>query len=63
MNTKTDDTCKKLERLIRQSLTPLIPSDYLLLDLPYYSNIGDNLNNWQEWLKVPYINYEEGDTE
>ena len=46
MNTKTDDTCKRLQTLIRQSLTPLIPSDYLLLDLPYYSNIGDNLI-WQ----------------
>lgn len=46
MNTKTEDTCKRLQTLIRQSLTPLIPSDYLLLDLPYYSNIGDNLI-WQ----------------
>lgn len=46
MNTKTEGTCQKLDRLIRQTLTPLIPSDYLLLDLPYYSNIGDNLI-WQ----------------
>ena len=43
MKTKTEVTCQKLNRLIRQSLTPLIPGDYLLLDLPYYSNIGDNL--------------------
>jgi len=46
MNTKTEGTCQKLNRLVRQSLTPLIPSDYILLDLPYYSNIGDNLI-WQ----------------
>lgn len=46
MNTKTHDTCKQLESLIKESLTPLIPSDYILLDLPYYSNIGDNLI-WQ----------------
>ncbi len=31
---------------IRKSLTPLIPHDYVLLDLPYYSNIGDLLI-WQ----------------
>ncbi len=43
MNTKTEGTCQQLNRLIRQSLTPLIPGDYILLDLPYYSNIGDNL--------------------
>ena len=43
MNTKTEVTCQQLDRLVRQSLTPLIPSEYLLLDLPYYSNIGDNL--------------------
>lgn len=46
MKTKPEDTCQKLSLLIRQSLTPLIPSDYILLDLPYYSNIGDNLI-WQ----------------
>lgn len=43
MNTKTEGTCQQLNRLVRQSLTPLIPSAYILLDLPYYSNIGDNL--------------------
>ena len=25
------------------TLTPLVTSDYFLLDLPYYSNIGDSL--------------------
>ncbi|MCC2600002.1 polysaccharide pyruvyl transferase family protein [Sphingobacterium sp. FBM7-1] len=36
---KIDD----LKGKIIKTLTPLITSDYFLLDLPYYSNIGDSL--------------------
>ena len=37
------DICNTLRRKIEEELTPLIDSDYLFLDLPYYSNIGDAL--------------------
>lgn len=37
------DICNTLLRKIEEELTPLIDSDYLFLDLPYYSNIGDAL--------------------
>lgn len=40
MNNKV---CEKLSNIIHNSLTPLIKGDYILLDLPYYSNIGDIL--------------------
>lgn len=33
----------ELKNKIYEELTPLIDSDYILLDLPYYSNIGDTL--------------------
>ena len=48
-----------LKHQILESLTPLIDSDYLLLDLPYHSNLGDTLI-WQGELdflkKLPYKN-------
>ena len=34
---------KELKSKIVNELSPLINNDYLLLDLPYYSNIGDSL--------------------
>lgn len=37
------DICDILRRIIEEQLTPLIDSDYIYLDLPYYSNIGDAL--------------------
>ena len=37
------DICNTLRRKIEEELTPLIDSDYLFLDLPYYSNNGDAL--------------------
>jgi pyruvyl transferase EpsO len=36
----------ELEQLIRDNLTPLITNDYVLLGLPYHTNIGDSLI-WQ----------------
>ena len=41
-----NNICSTLRDRIRTSLIPLIPDDYILLDLPYYSNIGDILI-WQ----------------
>lgn len=47
----------ELNDKVRNALTPLIDSDYILLDVPYYSNIGDTLI-WQgteDLLKtIPY---------
>lgn len=46
-----------LREKIRDSLTPLITHDYVLLDLPYYDNIGDTLiwEGTREFLKtLPY---------
>lgn len=47
----------QLKHFIYQALTPLVDNDYLLLDLPYHSNLGDTLI-WQgelDFLKtVPY---------
>lgn len=40
------DKKKQLESLIVESITPLIDHDYVLLDLPYHSNLGDTLI-WQ----------------
>lgn len=40
-------TCEEkiweLRQIIEEQLTPLINNDYVLYDLPYYSNIGDLL--------------------
>lgn len=36
----------ELKTLILENLTPLIKNDYILIDLPYHSNIGDTLI-WQ----------------
>ena len=33
----------KLRALIFEKLVPLIDNDYILVDLPYHSNIGDIL--------------------
>ena len=43
-----------LREKIRDSLTPLITHDYVLLDLPYYDNIGDTLiwEGTREFLKT-----------
>lgn len=43
MNVETNNICAKFKELIRTTLVPLIPGDYILLDLPYYCNIGDIL--------------------
>ena len=43
MRSATDNTCTALGNLIRETLSPLIKTDYIYLDLPYHSNIGDTL--------------------
>ena len=43
MKTNDNNICLELGNIIKSSLIPLIPGDYILLDLPYYSNIGDIL--------------------
>lgn len=47
----------QLQELIKEALTPLIDNDYLLLEVPYYTNVGDTLI-WQGELdflrKLPY---------
>lgn len=43
MKTCVDNICQTLGETIRKALAPLIPGDYILLDLPYYANIGDIL--------------------
>lgn len=48
---------ESLREKIRDSLTPLITHNYVLLDLPYYDNIGDTLiwEGTREFLKtLPY---------
>ena len=35
--------CSKLQRVIEEQLIPLIDSDFIYLELPYHSNIGDAL--------------------
>lgn len=40
------DKKKQLESLIVERITPLIDNNYVLLDLPYHSNLGDTLI-WQ----------------
>lgn len=37
---------RQLEAIIRELVVPLIDNDYILLDLPYHSNLGDTLI-WQ----------------
>ena len=39
----SSDVCAKLRSVIYDRLTPYIKSDYVLLGLPYYNNIGDTL--------------------
>ncbi len=34
---------EELKEIIERTLTPLIDSNYVLLDIPYYSNLGDTL--------------------
>ena len=47
----------QLQGLIKEALTPLITSDYWLLEVPYYTNVGDTLI-WQGELdflrELPY---------
>jgi pyruvyl transferase EpsO len=47
----------ELKKIIQDNLTPFITNDYILLDLPYFSNVGDVLI-WQgtlDFLKtLPY---------
>jgi len=54
---KTKEKIAQLKSLVIKEITPLINNDYLLLDLPYHSNLGDTLI-WQgelDFLKsMPY---------
>lgn len=43
MKKNASNLCAEIQNIIRISLAPLIPGNYILLDLPYYSNIGDIL--------------------
>ena len=43
MKTTTYSICSQLGDLIKKNLAPLIQGNYILLDLPYFSNIGDIL--------------------
>ena len=43
MNEAKPDICNILQAKIAETLTPLIDSDFIYLDLPYHSNIGDTL--------------------
>lgn len=57
MNLDNKILITSLREKIRDSLTPLITHDYVLLDLPYYDNIGDTLiwEGTREFLKtLPY---------
>ena len=51
------DKVLNLKKQIEETLTPLVDNDYVLLDLPYHSNLGDTLI-WQGELdflkKTPY---------
>lgn len=40
---KSFEKLNQLKNRIEESLTPLIDSDYIYIDLPYHSNIGDTL--------------------
>lgn len=39
----SESTVYLLRRIIKERLTPYIDRDYVFLDLPYYSNVGDSL--------------------
>ena len=43
MQGNRQDICSRLQKTIEEQLAPLINSDYIYLDLPYHSNIGDTL--------------------
>ena len=54
---KQIDKKYQLQQLIEQTLTPLIDADYVLLDVPYYNNIGDVLiwEGTKDWLSsIPH---------
>ena len=54
---KVTKKTSQLKRIIAELLTPLINGDYVLLDVPYYTNIGDTLiwEGTREFLKtLPY---------
>ncbi len=54
---KYEEIINVLRENIKTTLTPLINMDYILLDLPYYSNIGDTLiwEGTKEYLEtLPY---------
>ena len=54
---KADEKISQLCEIIREQLTPLINRDYWLLEVPYYTNVGDTLI-WQGELdflaSIPY---------
>lgn len=57
MNLDNKILITSLREKIQDALTPLITHDYVLLDLPYYDNIGDTLiwEGTREFLKtLPY---------
>lgn len=51
---KATEKISQLKKIIAELLTPLINSDYVLLDVPYYTNIGDTLiwEGTREFLKT-----------
>lgn len=51
---KVTEKTSQLKRIIAELLTPLINGDYVLLDVPYYTNIGDTLiwEGTREFLKT-----------
>lgn len=54
---KTSQKIKELQGIIKDTLKPLINSNYVLLDVPYYTNIGDTLiwEGTKDFLKeLPY---------
>ncbi|MFW5886131.1 MAG: polysaccharide pyruvyl transferase family protein [Bacteroidota bacterium] len=53
----TDSILNSLKKIIFEQLSPLINNNYIFLDLPYYTNIGDTLiyKGTEEFLKtLPY---------
>ena len=40
---KKDILIGKLRKKLVETLIPLVDNDYVLVDLPYYSNVGDLL--------------------
>lgn len=49
---RLSDKKHQLRSLVEQTLSPLIDNDYVLLDVPYYNNIGDVLiwEGTRDWL-------------